>query len=128
MARGTRLRSGCGTVGQIDNLAHWAEPPYDTPGTSTHGTSTHETVALQGERAILYYLHYRQETLDASHFYGCLLHQNTPTIAPYTTHHCDLYALIGWPSLHIRCQTHWLQVICKSLLGIALPISAHWSP
>ena len=29
----------------------------------------------------------------------------------YTTHHCDLYALVGWPSLHIRRQTHWLQVI-----------------
>ena len=33
------------------------------------------------------------------------------TKAPYTTHHCDLYALVGWPSLHNRCQTHWLQVI-----------------
>ena len=43
------------------------------------------------------------------------------TKAPYTTHHCDLYALVGWPSLHIRCQTHWLQVIYKSLLGKALP-------
>uniref|UniRef100_A0A8K9UYC1 Reverse transcriptase domain-containing protein n=1 Tax=Oncorhynchus mykiss TaxID=8022 RepID=A0A8K9UYC1_ONCMY len=39
------------------------------------------------------------------------------TNAPYTTHHCDLYALIGWPSLHTRRQTHWLQVIYKSLLG-----------
>jgi hypothetical protein len=43
------------------------------------------------------------------------------TKAPYTTHHCDLYALVGWPSLHIRRQTHWLQVIYKSLLGKALP-------
>jgi hypothetical protein len=42
------------------------------------------------------------------------------TKASYTTHHCDLYALIGWPSLHICCQTHWLQVIYKSLLGKAL--------
>ena len=24
------------------------------------------------------------------------------TIAPYTNHHCDLYALVGWPSLHTR--------------------------
>ena len=39
----------------------------------------------------------------------------------YTTHHCDLYALVGWPSLHIHCQTHWLQVIYKSLLGKAPP-------
>ena len=39
------------------------------------------------------------------------------TKAPYTTHHCDLYALIGWPSLHTRRQTHWLQVIYKTLLG-----------
>ena len=43
------------------------------------------------------------------------------TKAPYTTHHCDLYALVGWHSLHIRHQTHWLQVIYKSLLGKALP-------
>jgi hypothetical protein len=41
--------------------------------------------------------------------------------APYTIHHCDLYALDGWPSLHIRCQTHWLQIIFKSLLGKAPP-------
>ena len=33
------------------------------------------------------------------------------TKATYTTHHCDLYALVGWPSLHILRQTHWLQVI-----------------
>ena len=33
------------------------------------------------------------------------------TKAPYTTHHCDLYALAGWPSLHTHRQTHWLQVI-----------------
>ena len=39
------------------------------------------------------------------------------TKAPYITHHCDLYALIAWPSLHIHRQTHWLQVIYKSLLG-----------
>jgi hypothetical protein len=39
---------------------------------------------------------------------------------PYTTHHCNLYDLIGWPSLHTRRQTHWLQVIYKSLLGKAL--------
>uniref|UniRef100_A0A8K9UIW2 Reverse transcriptase domain-containing protein n=1 Tax=Oncorhynchus mykiss TaxID=8022 RepID=A0A8K9UIW2_ONCMY len=43
------------------------------------------------------------------------------TKSPYTTHHCDLYALVGWPSLHIRRQTHWLQVIYKSMLGKALP-------
>jgi hypothetical protein len=43
------------------------------------------------------------------------------TKAPYTTHHCDLYALVGWPSLHTRRQSYWLQVIYKSLLGKALP-------
>ena len=26
------------------------------------------------------------------------------TKAPYTIHHCDLYALVSWPSLHIRRQ------------------------
>jgi hypothetical protein len=41
------------------------------------------------------------------------------TKSPYTTHH--LYALVGWPSLHIRCQTHWLQVIYKSMLGKPQP-------
>ena len=43
------------------------------------------------------------------------------TRAPYTTHHSDLYALVGWPSLHIHHQTHWLQVIYKSMLGKAPP-------
>jgi hypothetical protein len=43
------------------------------------------------------------------------------TKAPYTTNHCDLYALVSWPSLHIRRQTHWLQVIYKSMVGKALP-------
>ena len=42
------------------------------------------------------------------------------TKSPYTTHHCDLYALVGWPLLHICHQTHWLQVIYKSMLGKAL--------
>ena len=50
------------------------------------------------------------------------------TNAPYTTHHCDLYDLVGWHLLHTRRQTHWLQVIYKSLLGKARLISAHWSP
>ena len=39
------------------------------------------------------------------------------TKAPYTSRN----ALVGWSSLHIRHQTHWLQVIYKSLLGKALP-------
>ena len=43
------------------------------------------------------------------------------TKAPYTSHHYDLHVLVGWPSLHIWRQTHWLQVIFKSLLGKALP-------
>jgi hypothetical protein len=43
------------------------------------------------------------------------------TKAPYTTHHCDLYALVGCPMLHIRRQTHWVQVIHKSMLGKAQP-------
>ena len=39
------------------------------------------------------------------------------TKAPYIT---DLYAIVGWPSVHICHQTHWLQVINKSLLVKAL--------
>ena len=31
--------------------------------------------------------------------------------------HTSLYDLVVWPSLHTRRQTHWLQVIYKSLLG-----------
>jgi hypothetical protein len=40
---------------------------------------------------------------------------------PYTTHHCDLYALVGWPSLHTHRQTNLLQVIYKTLLGKVPP-------
>lgn len=43
------------------------------------------------------------------------------TKAPYTTHHCNLYSLIGWPSLHTRRRIHWLLVIYKSLLGLSPP-------
>ena len=43
------------------------------------------------------------------------------TKAPYTTHHYNLYALVIWPSLRIRRQTHWLQVIYESMLGKAPP-------
>ena len=43
------------------------------------------------------------------------------TKAPYTNHHCNLYALVGCPSLHTRRQTHWLQVIYKTLLGKVPP-------
>jgi hypothetical protein len=32
-----------------------------------------------------------------------------------------MYALVGWPSLHICRQAHWLQVNYKYLLGVALP-------
>ena len=35
------------------------------------------------------------------------------TKAPHTTPHCDLYALVGWPWLHINRQTNWLQVIYR---------------
>jgi hypothetical protein len=32
-----------------------------------------------------------------------------------------MYALAGWPSLHFRRHTHWLQVIYKSMQGKAPP-------
>ena len=51
---------------------------------------------------------------SANHYHSAI---RFVTNAPYTTHHCDLYTLVGWPSLHIRRQTHWLQVIYKLLLG-----------
>jgi len=39
------------------------------------------------------------------------------TNAPYNTHHCKLYALVGWKSLTTLRLTHWYQLIYKSLLG-----------
>lgn len=39
------------------------------------------------------------------------------TKAPYNTHHCTLYSLVGWPSLHNRRLNHWYQLIYKSILG-----------
>lgn len=55
------------------------------------------------------------------------------TNASFNTHHCDLYALVGWPSLHTRRLTYWYRFIYKSilrktplylnsLLTIALPV------
>uniref|UniRef100_A0A8K9XKC5 Reverse transcriptase domain-containing protein n=1 Tax=Oncorhynchus mykiss TaxID=8022 RepID=A0A8K9XKC5_ONCMY len=41
------------------------------------------------------------------------------TKAPYTTHHCNLYGLVGWPSLHTHRQTGSRS--SKSLLGEAPP-------
>lgn len=38
------------------------------------------------------------------------------TNAPYNTHHCNLYSLIGWPSLQTRRQKHWYHLIYKCLL------------
>jgi len=40
------------------------------------------------------------------------------TNIPFSTHHCKLYTLIGWPSLHIRRQRHWFYFIYKIILGI----------
>lgn len=39
------------------------------------------------------------------------------TNAPYNTHHCTLYSLVGWPSLHTRRLSHWYYLIYKTLLG-----------
>ena len=43
-----------------------------------------------------------------------------PSVLPPRPHILPT-ALVGWPSLHTSCQTDWLQVIYKSLLGKALP-------
>jgi hypothetical protein len=61
--------------------------------------------------------------LVSSGIWSCNLPVTGPTLSPlgYLPPQYDLYALAGWSSLHIRCQTHWLQVIYKSLLGKALP-------
>ena len=41
------------------------------------------------------------------------------TSAPFTTHHCELYNLVDWTSLHTRRLRHWLQLIYKTRLGIS---------
>ena len=49
------------------------------------------------------------------------------TKSPYTTHHCDLYDLVGWPSLHIRRQTQLLLNASKTkcmLFNRSLPTPA----
>ena len=40
------------------------------------------------------------------------------TGAPFTTHHCDLYNLVDWTSLHTRRLLHWFLLIYKTILGI----------
>lgn len=40
-----------------------------------------------------------------------------PTGAPFSTHHCELYKLMGWSSLHTRQLPYWLLLSQKSLLG-----------
>uniref|UniRef100_A0A8K9XU57 Reverse transcriptase domain-containing protein n=1 Tax=Oncorhynchus mykiss TaxID=8022 RepID=A0A8K9XU57_ONCMY len=54
---------------------------------------------------------------------GCSLSQCNPFChqSPIYQSPIDLYALVGWPSLHTRRQTHWLHVIYKTLLGKVPP-------
>lgn len=39
------------------------------------------------------------------------------TRANYLTHHCALYERVGWPSLHIRRNKHWLILVYKAIIG-----------
>lgn len=39
------------------------------------------------------------------------------TNSKYHTHHCALYEMVGWPSLHIRRHKHWLILVYKALVG-----------
>ena len=34
---------------------------------------------------------------------------------PYNTHHCILYEKVGWSSLSVRRETHWLLFIYKEI-------------
>ena len=36
---------------------------------------------------------------------------------PYRTDHCMLYEKVGWSSLSVRIETHWLLFIYKALFG-----------
>ena len=40
------------------------------------------------------------------------------TNSPYRTHHCTLYALVGWTSLTSRRLLHWYILTYKAILGI----------
>ena len=35
----------------------------------------------------------------------------------HSTHHCTLYEMVGWPSLHIRRHKHWLILVFKAVVG-----------
>ncbi len=35
----------------------------------------------------------------------------------YYTHHCALYEMVGWPSLHLRGYKHWLILVYKAIVG-----------
>ncbi len=39
------------------------------------------------------------------------------TGASLNTHHCHLYSLLNWLSLHSRRQIHWFLFIYKTLIG-----------
>lgn len=39
------------------------------------------------------------------------------TSAPFNTHHCNLYSLVNWPSLHSRRLLHWYHFIYKTIIG-----------
>lgn len=42
------------------------------------------------------------------------------TGASFNTHHCHLYSLLNWSSLHSRRQIHWFLFIYKTLIGKTL--------
>ena len=35
----------------------------------------------------------------------------------YSTHHCELYEMVGWPSLSVRRQIHWIIFVYKAIIG-----------
>lgn len=37
------------------------------------------------------------------------------------THHCELYARVGWSALTTRRWNHWMTVIYKAILGLLPP-------
>ena len=39
------------------------------------------------------------------------------TNSPFRTHHCTLYAAVGWSSLTARRLQHWYNFIYKAILG-----------
>ena len=66
---------------------------------------------------VMLYIHASSQCLHAldTVYHGALRFKTNLKIV---THHCVLYARVGWSALSIRRQKHWHVFIYKSILGL----------